>query len=482
MINLNLQQRLQQKLSPQQLQVIKLLEIPTIELEERIHEELEENPALEEGSETEERQDDEADFDENPNESNSDDLDLGDYMHDDDIPEYKLKTNNSSPDDRREDIPFSAGTTFREHLIEQLQLYENLSEQEIKLAEYIIGNIDDEGYLRRDIELITDDVAFQLGIEVSDEQMLQLLQLVQSFEPAGVGARNLRECLLLQLDRKTPSESIALARIILTDFYDEFTKKHYEKIIKKLGTDETLFKKALAEITRLNPKPGNAWGNMLEQNNSVVVPDFILERVGGEPVVVLNNGSVPELRVSRVYREMFADYSKNKQNREIKDTVQFVKQKLDAARGFIDAIKQRNETLLRTATAIVQLQREFFEEGDETLLHPMILKDVAEITGLELSTVSRACSGKYIQTDFGIFSLKFFFSESLQTETGEDVSSREIKSILRSCIEKEDKRHPITDEQLTEVLKQKGYIIARRTVAKYRDLLEIPIARLRKTL
>lgn len=477
MLNQSLQQRLQQKLSPQQIQVIKLIEVPTLELEERIRQELEENPALEEGAEEVVSED--IDLDENPDGGNNDDLDLDEYMNDDDIPDYKLQANNTSKDDRKEDIPFSIGMTFHEYLIDQLHLYD-LDENEQMLAEYIIGNIDDEGYLRRDIEAMVDDIVFQLGMEVSDKKMLDLLMVVQAFEPAGVGARDLQECLILQINRKEQTESVEIALKIIRDLFDEFSKKHFEKIIKKLNISEEQFIKASSEITKLNPKPGNAWGNLLEKNMQHVVPDFILEVENGEPYVVLNNRNVPELRVSHTYQEMFQDYSKNKQNREMKDAVMFVKQKLDSAKWFIDAIKQRHNTLLTTMTAIVNFQKEFFLEGDETLLKPMILKDISEITGLDISTISRVSNSKYIQTDFGVYAVKYFFSESMQTDSGEEVSSREIKSILQTCIENENKRKPITDEQLAEILQEKGYVIARRTVAKYREQLDIPVARLRK--
>ncbi len=479
MINQSLQQRLQQKLSPQQIQVIKLLEIPNIELEERIHQELEENPALEEGKE--EAASDDVSMDESMDGGNNDDMDLDEYMQDDDIPDYKLQSNNSSKDDRKEDIPFSIGLTFHEHLIDQLHL-RNLSERDQSLAEYIIGNIDDEGYLRRDIEAMVDDIVFQLAVQVTDEEILNLLYVVQDFEPAGVGARDLQECLLLQIKRREHSESVEIAHKVIKNHFDEFTKKHYEKIIKKLNVSEGDFKQAISEITKLNPKPGNAWGTILEKNMEHVVPDFILEVENGNPYVVLNNRNIPELRVSHTYQDMFKDYSGNKQNKEMKDAVMFVKQKLDSAKWFIDAIKQRHNTLLTTMSAIVDFQREFFLEGDETLLKPMILKDIAEITGLDISTISRVSNSKYIQTDFGVYSVKYFFSESMQTDSGEEVSSREIKSILQTCVENENKRKPITDEQLAKVLQEKGYVIARRTVAKYREQLDIPVARLRKEL
>lgn len=478
MLNQSLQQRLQQKLSPQQIQVIKLLEVPTLELEERIRQEMEENPALDEGPDdlTTEEMENEAD-----DEGSNDEIDLDEYMQDDDIPDYKLQTNNTSKDDRKEDIPFSIGITFHEYLIGQLGL-RKLSERQQMLAEYIIGNIDDEGYLRREVEAMVDDIVFQAGMEVSGEEINELIQIIQDFEPAGVCARNLQECLSLQIGRRKDTESAQIASKIIHNLFEEFSKKHYERIIKKLNISEEVFKSAVSEITKLNPKPGNAWGSLLERNMQQVVPDFILEVDNGHPYITLNNKNIPELRVSNTYQDMFKEYSSNKQNssREMKDAVMFVKQKLDSAKWFIDAIKQRQNTLLVTMNAIVTFQKEFFLEGDETLLHPMILKDIAEITGLDISTISRVSNSKYVQTEFGVYPVKYFFSESMQTDTGEEVSSREIKSILQKCIEEEDKRKPITDEQLADILKGKGYIIARRTVAKYREQLDIPVARLRK--
>jgi RNA polymerase sigma-54 factor len=412
---------------------------------------------------------------------NNEEIDLDEYMQDDDIPDYKLQSNNSSKDDRKEDIPFSIGTTFHEYLVDQLGL-RKLSEREHMLAQYIIGNIDDEGYLRRDVEAMVDDIVFQTGFEVTDKELSDLIVIIQDFDPAGVCARNLQECLALQINRRKKTESTKIAAKIITGLFEEFTKRHYERIIKKLAVTEELFKEAVSEITKLNPKPGNAWGSLLERNMQQVVPDFLLEVDNGHPYITLNNKNIPELRVSNTYQEMFKEYSSNKQSRskEMKDAVLFVKQKLDSAKWFIDAIKQRQNTLLVTMNAIVTFQKEFFLEGDETLLRPMILKDIAEITGLDISTISRVSNSKYVQTDFGVYPVKYFFSESMQTDSGEEVSSREIKSILQKCIEEEDKRKPITDEQLADILKSKGYIIARRTVAKYREQLDIPVARLRK--
>ncbi len=484
MLRQQLQQKLQQKLSPAQIQVIKMLEVPTLELEERIRQEIEENPALEEGAEVDNDADD---FDEGFNEEdggNNDDFDPEEYMADDDIPDYKLKTNNSSKDDKHEDIPFSVGMTFHENLLSQLGLLQ-LNEHDRMLAEYVIGNIDDEGYLRRAPESMVDDIVFNTGIHTSDEEMTKVVKLIQQFDPAGVGASNLQECLLLQLERKAETHETALSQLILKEFFEEFSKKHYEKILKALAIDEEQLKKIINEIINLNPKPGNAWGgNVLEKSMGVIVPDFILENIENQLVVHLNNSNVPELRVNSTYNEMFQDYSSNKKNqtRQMKDAVMFVKQKIDSARWFIDAIKQRQQTLLTTMMAIVDFQREFFIEGDDTYLKPMILKDIAEITGYDISTISRVSNSKYIQTEFGVFPVKYFFSESMTNDSGEEVSTREIKKILQDCIESEDKQKPLNDDALADVLKEKGYLIARRTIAKYREQFNIPVARLRKEI
>ncbi|MFZ4582363.1 MAG: RNA polymerase factor sigma-54 [Paludibacter sp.] len=484
MLRQQLQQKLQQKLSPAQIQVIKMLEVPTLELEERIRQELEENPALEEGAEADKEADDFDDEYSNEDGGNNDDFDPDEYMMDDDIPDYKLKTNNTSKDDKREDIPFTAGMTFHENLIDQLGLLQ-LTEHQHLLAEYVIGNIDDEGYLRRTAESMVDDIVFQAGIHTTDEEMMEIVQLIRQFDPAGVAATTLQECLLLQLERKAQKAEVALATNILSNYFDEFTKKHYDKITRGLNIDDDQLKKVITEITHLNPKPGNAWGgNILEKSMSTIVPDFLLETEGNQLIVQLNNSNVPELRVNTTYNEMFQDYASNKKNqsREMKDAVMFVKQKIDAARWFIDAIKQRQQTLLTTMTAIVKFQKEFFLEGDDTFLKPMILKDIADITGYDISTISRVSNSKYIQTDFGVYPVKYFFSESMTNDSGEEVSTREIKKILQDCIGNENKRKPLNDDALADVLKEKGYLIARRTIAKYREQLNIPVARLRKEI
>lgn len=471
-----------QKLSPQQIQVIKLLEIPTMQLEQRIKKELEENPVLEMlGDET---SDDQSDLpEEDPNDIDNEEFSLEDYMDEDDIPDYKLTANNYSKDDKQVDMPFSEGTSFHESMLDQLAMA-NLNEEQRKLAEYIIGNIDDDGYLRRDLPSISDDLAFNLNMDVKEDELEELLEIIQDFDPAGVGARDLQECLLLQIQRKKASPATLLAEKIISEYFDEFTKKHYDKILRKFDVPEEELKDAVNEILKLNPKPGGAYSNPLSKSNQVIVPDFILENHDGELDLSLNQRNVPDLRMNAHYLEMLKTYSENRKNisRDQKDAMLFVKQKLDSAKWFIDAIRQRHQTLLVTMSEIIDFQKEYFQEGDETKLKPMILKDIADRTGLDISTISRVSNSKYIQTNFGIFPLKYFFSEGMQKDTGEEVSTREIKKILEECISAEDKRQPLTDDRLTQILKEKSYPIARRTVAKYREQLGIPVARMRKEL
>lgn len=484
MLKQQLQQKLQQKLSPAQIQVIKMLEVPTLELEERIRQELEENPALDEGPEIPDNSDDFEPLDGGDDKESHDDFDLDDYMSDDEVPDYKLKANNSSKDDKHEFIPFSVASTFREHLNEQAGML-NLNEHELQLMKYVIGNIDDEGYLRREAESMVDDLVFQAGIETNDDEMKRIIKKVQQFDPAGVGATGLQECLQLQLDRKEPTKMVEFARTLIRKYFDEFSKKHYDKIMRSMNISEEELKEVLNEVLKLNPKPGSAWGgSMLERSMSVIVPDFLVENDNGTLNVTLNNSNVPDLRVSNAYNNMFKDYSNNKDNqtREMKDAVMFVKQKIDAARWFIDAIKQRQQTLMTTMNAIVDFQYDFFIEGDETFLKPMVLKDIAEITGYDISTISRVSNSKYVQTEFGIYPIKYFFSESMTNDAGEEISTREIKKAMQEVIDEEDKQNPLNDNKLVEVLKSKGYAIARRTVAKYREQLNIPVARLRKKI
>lgn len=485
MLKQQLQQKLQQKLSPQQIQLIRLLELPAIELEERVKHELEDNPALEEGKE----QTDDFDVtDEGFDESSASeaetaiDLSLGDYMTDDDIPDYKFNEMKGAVE-RKEDIPFSVSESLNEYLLEQLGL-RDLSQHDVKIAEYIIGNIDDDGYLRRELLAIADDLIFQAGQDVSPEQVALVLQVIQDFEPAGIAARNLQECLLIQLDKREQTKNVTLATLILKDYFEEFTKKHYDKILRGLNIDEDMLKKAIREIISLNPKPGSSWGGAMETAMSQVIPDFLVEANGGELTLIMNDRSVPDMRINRQYSEMFQDYTGNKENQSAdkKDAVMFVKQKLDSAKWFIDAVRQRQETLRRTMETIILMQTDFFLTGDEATLHPMILKDVAERSGYDISTISRVSNCKYVQTNFGIYSLKYFFSESMQTDSGEEISTREVKKIMKEYIDTEDKHKPLTDEELSSILQEKGYIIARRTIAKYREQLDIPVARLRKEI
>ncbi len=489
MLKQRLQQKLQQKLSPQQIQLIRLIELPTTELEERIKHELEENPALEEGSDSSDDLDGKNNVEEfnGENEDNvSDDeagtdLSLGDYSSEDDIPDYKLR--EISEKTERKEIPFSVGQSLNEYLLLQLGLHD-LPKRKEEIAQYIIGNIDDDGYLRRELSAISNDLAFQTGQDINEDEIEKILGVIQDFDPAGVGARNLQECLQLQLRRKEPSEETHLANRILTDYFEEFTKKHYDIILRNLNISESLLKKAIRKITSLNPKPCSSQDCSIETTASQVTPDFIVEEVNGELILNMNSRNIPDLRISREYEEMFQDYAGNKANQttKMREAVQFIKQKLDAAQWFIDAVKQRHQTLQRTMNAIILLQHNFFMTGDETALRPMILKDVAKRTGYDISTISRVSNSKYVQTNFGIYPLKYFFSESMQTNSGEKISTREVKKIMKEHIDDEDKRKPLTDEELTSILKEKGYIIARRTVAKYREQLNIPVARLRKEI
>ncbi len=482
---LTLQQKLLQKLSPQQIQVIKLLEIPTMLLEQRIKKELEENPVLEMESDS---PDNYEEYDENSNEQGQDsdeEFSFDDYYTDDDeIPSYKTNTNNYSKDDKYVEIPFSVGITFHESLYDQLGMT-NLSEQDRQLAEYIIGNIDDDGYLRRDLTAISDDLAFSIGIEVSVEKLEKILSVIHTLDPPGVGARNLQECLLLQLNRKRAGNH-ELALTIIHDFFEEFTRKHYEKIKRKLELSDEELKEGIDQVLKLNPKPGSAYSNPHSKANQHIIPDFILETIDGELSLTLNQQNVPELRINKTYLEMLhslvREDKRKRENKNQKDALVFVKQKVDSAKWFIDAIRQRNHTLLITMSEIINFQKEYFQDGDETKLRPMILKDIAEKTGLDISTISRVSNSKYIQTHFGIYPLKYFFSEGMQKDDGEEVSTRKIKKILQDFIDNEDKRKPLTDEKLTKILNEKSYGIARRTVAKYREQLGIPVARLRKEL
>lgn len=499
MLNQRQQQKLLQKLSPQQIQLIKLLEIPTIQLEQRIKKEIEENPALEEGdpenheetqfddptdSHTDESEDA---YNDSTEESYIDDeFSIEDYMPDeDDIPEYRLTTTNYSKDDEQRELPYSGGTTFHESLIEQLRLRRNISQEQRELAEYLIGNIDEDGYLRRKLTSIVDDLVFTMNIRTTEDDLQKALKYVHELDPPGVGARDLQECLLLQIERLDNSKpEVTVADKVIRSYFNEFTRKHYDKIIGRLSISEDMLRRAIDEILRLNPKPGTAFSDPHMRDTSAIIPDFILENINGIPTVTINSRNVPDLRLNRTYAEMLEDYANNKKKRTRaeKDTITFVKQKLESAKWFIDAIKQRQYTLLSTMEAIFRYQSDYFMTGDEKKMRPMILKDIADLTGLDISTISRVANSKYIQTEYGILSLKSFFSESMTTESGEEVSTREIKQILQECIDNESKRHPLTDEKLTRILCDKGYNIARRTVAKYREQLNLPVARLRKEI
>lgn len=480
-----LQLKQQQKLSPLQMQVIKLTELPVIELEERIKQELEDNPALEEGLEPTENTS-EFDDDFSPEDDaniTQEEITLGDYLNEEEIPDYQLRDNNRQNNEKQDEIPFSMASSLHEYLIEQLGECE-LKGRDEKVAEYIIGNIDENGYLDRSLSAISDDLIFQQNIDVSIPQLENILNVIHDFEPAGIAARNLQECLLLQLERREKSDNTDLAIKIISDYFEEFSKKHYDKIIKQLNINEAKLKEAIEEITTLNPKPGNNWDDAMATTFSTIVPDFIVETYNGELILSMNNRNIPDLRVSREYSNLLRGYADNKESMttDKKNAVLFVKQKLDSARWFIDAIRQRQDTLQRTMEAIMDMQYDFFFTGDEAQLKPMILKDVAQRTGYDISTISRVSNSKYLQTNFGIYPLKYFFSESMQTDTGEEISSREVKAILKECIENEDKKKPLTDDKLSEILKEKGYIIARRTVAKYREQMNFPVARLRKEI
>jgi len=487
MIKQQLSQKLQQKLSPLQIQQIKMLELTSLELEDRINQEIEENPALEEGNDFDaaENEIDLPESDDYDPQADSDiDLSLGDYRTEDDIPDYKLQENNySKDDDRREFIPYSEGESFQENLLGQLQL-RNVSESELKIGEYLIGNIDEDGYLRRDLSAISDDLAFQYGVEVSVEEIQEVLKIIKELDPPGIAASDLQECLILQLKRKESTPERQCALCILTEYFQEFSKKHYEKILKTLDVTEEQLKDIIHEIVILNPKPGNAWDINLDSKLSQIMPDFVVETINGELVFNMANQNIPELRVSREYVDMFDDYNKNKKNTstEQKDALIFVKQKLDSARWFIDAVRQRQNTLRDTMLAIIEFQKDFFLSGEESDLKPMILKDVADLSGYDISTISRVSNSKYVQTNYGTFPLKYFFSEGLINEAGEEVSTREVKAILKESIEEEDKSKPLTDDALVKVLKDKGYEVARRTIAKYREQLGIPVARMRKEI
>jgi RNA polymerase sigma-54 factor len=490
MLKQNLQQKLLQKLSPQQIQFIKLLQVPTVALDTRIKEELEDNPALEDISladmnePVEEYPDNDPDEDFRGEDSGDElaEFNVDDYLQDDNLNDYGSRYDNNDDDDDKKELPIAINNTFFENLQAQLDLIP-LEDKEYLIAQQIIGSLDDDGYLRRPIPSLIDDLAFSQSVLAEDEEAEEMLKIIQNFDPPGVGARDLQECLLIQLRKKDTSlKTIQIAINIVENYLDEFTKKHYDRLEKSLGLTSDELKEVINEILKLNPKPGDSGVSNLKQMQ--VIPDFHITKNEGVLTLTLNSKNAPELRVSKSYQEMFQHYEKtSEKDKKLKEAVHFVKQKLDSAKWFIDAIKQRQQTLLKTMNAIMHYQYEYFlSDGDERYLKPMILKDIADKIGMDISTVSRVANSKYVQTEFGTYLLKSFFSEAIQTESGEEVSNKEVKKILEECIGNEDKRKPLADEKLTEILKDKGYNIARRTVAKYREQMGIPVARLRKEL
>lgn len=484
MLKQSLQLKLSQKLSPQQIQLMKLIQLPTLAFEQRLKEELIENPALETGKEESADEFDSLDneFDDFDSERiDAEDINIDDYLSDDEIPDYKLQANNYSSDDDDYEAPIIATESFHQNLINQLNTF-ILSEEARTIAEFLVGSVDEMGYIRREVQDIVDDLAFTQGVYTDVETVEQILALVHELDPIGVGARNLQECLLLQLKHKTPTDPITIAKDIIENQFDAFTKKHYDKLLSRYDITKDQLRKAIDEIEKLNPKPGGAYtgtNRFIEQ----VIPDFTIKIVDGEIELTLNNRNAPELHVSRDYQEMLQTYKDSTQaSASQKDAVQFIKQKLDGAKWFIDAIKQRQETLYVTMSAIVHYQEEYFLTGDETKLKPMILKDIADLVGLDISTISRVANSKYVETPYGTKLIKNFFSEAMMNDQGEEVSTIEIKKILETIISEEDKKKPYPDDKIAELLKEKGYPIARRTIAKYREQLDIPVARMRKRI
>lgn len=466
--------QLQTKISPQQIQMIKLLELPTMQLEERIKREIEDNIVLEEDTEAKSEED-----------NLPEKISVEEYLgKEDDTPSYKARVNNFSKDDKQRPVYISEGRSLGESLIEQLR-FRSLSDEDMVIAAYIVGSIDDDGYLRRELTSLSDDLAFTRGLEVSVEDIERVLKIVQELEPQGIGARTLQECLLLQM-RATTHDTPAkrLAHKIISSHFEAFAKKHYERLIQRLGISEDEFRDAIDYIRSLSPKPGNLYAEGGVDATPYIVPDFLLDNTDGNLRLSLNSSGIPDVRISRRYRDMMRDMVAPDGSVKAKDreALQFVKSKIDSAKWFISAIKQRHDTLMRTMQTILDFQRDYFQDGDKSKLRPMILKDIADRTGLDVSTISRVVNSKYIQTSFGIILLKSLFSEGMQTSSGEEVSSHEIKTILQECIDTEDKRHPLTDENLMDILNEKGYRIARRTVAKYREMLDIPVARMRKQI
>lgn len=484
MLRQQLKYKLSQKLSPQQIQLMKLIQLPTQAFEQRVKQELEENPALDSGKERDEKYDD--DFDNSQDdyeerETIETDINVDEYLSDDDIPSYRLNANNYSADDEEKSVPYASGTSFGQFLKTQLQTY-RLSDTDRQIAEFLVGSVDESGYIRRSIDDMVDDLAFTQNVYTDNETVFKILQIVHQLDPAGVGARSLQECLLIQLKRKTPTKDIDLAIRLIEDAFDHFTKKHYSKLLSKFDITEDELREAIDEIEHLNPKPGGAYsGNTRIVEH--VVPDFTIKIVDGDLELTLNGRNAPQMHVSRDYSNMMKGYKEAKEKTKAqRDAVMFIKQKLDAAKWFIEAIKQRQETLFVTMSSIMHYQKEYFLTGDERNLRPMILKDIADEIEMDVSTVSRVANSKYVDTPYGTKLIKEFFSESMTNDQGEEVSTREIKKILEITVAEENKRKPLTDEKLAKILKEKGYPIARRTIAKYREQLDIPVARLRKEI
>ena len=482
MLNQKLQLKLSQKLSPQQIQLMKLIQLSTLEFEQRLSREIEENPALDTVNDNNEIEKDEFDFEENneKQESSDDEIDISDYLTDDDIPEYNLRTNNYSEENEKA-IPYAAGTSFNQFLKNQLHSF-SFKDEELKIAEFILGSLDQFGYLRRELIDISDDLAFTMGIDADENRIQKILDKIYLLDPAGIGAKDLQQCLLLQLKRKKINKNVSNATKIIKDLFDEFSKRHFDKIKSKLNISDEDLKESIYEIEKLNPKPGGAY-NETTKINSSIVPDFTVEVLDGEVKLKLNSRNAPDLYVSEEYKNMLSGYSESKEkSKSQKDAVMFIKQKLDSAKWFIEAIKQRNQTLIMTMSAIVNFQKEYFLSGDEKKLKPMILKDIAEEITMDISTISRVANSKYVDTPYGTKLIKSFFSEGIKNSKGEEISTIEVKKTLEAIIESENKQKPLTDDQLTKLLNKEGYPIARRTVAKYREMIGAPVARLRRKL
>ena len=482
MLNQKLQLKLSQKLSPQQIQLMKLIQLSTLEFEQRLSREIEENPALDTVNDNHEIEKDEFDFEENneKQESSDDEIDISDYLTDDDIPEYNLRTNNYSEENEKA-IPYAAGTSFNQFLKNQLHSF-SFKDEELKIAEFILGSLDQFGYLRRELIDISDDLAFTMGIDADENRIQKILDKIYLLDPAGIGAKDLQQCLLLQLKRKKINKNVSNATKIIKDLFGEFSKRHFDKIKSKLNISDEDLKESIYEIEKLNPKPGGAY-NETTKINSSIVPDFTVEILDGEVKLKLNSRNAPDLYVSEEYKNMLSGYSESKEkSKSQKDAVMFIKQKLDSAKWFIEAIKQRNQTLIMTMSAIVNFQKEYFLSGDEKKLKPMILKDIAEEITMDISTISRVANSKYVDTPYGTKLIKSFFSEGIKNSKGEEISTIEVKKTLESIIESENKQKPLTDDQLTKLLNKEGYPIARRTVAKYREMIGAPVARLRRKL